>query len=325
MLNKFDSPRQKVDYPTEDLNNNRPCPEVLASQSGKGNTAIEYSLVGVSVLVVSVGLWMLVGANLKNQFLLLKTDMQMRGVGTLVQNIRQAVDNVNSVKTDDGRTINTTAPLSTGQAPTQTAGTSGNTAEISKALQNLSAKAVREDKMTDEQAANLDALSKQVLKMAEIQKAIEAAMVLVGDHTEALLTMQVQFEKKSYTVAELADMIGWKENKSGEGNPLRPDANANGPELNKLKELYQQAEENGALKDPAVQDLVSKLTDKVAKLSNISKEAQKEVTPVIPAAANSQYQESVASGCEKNQGVCKPNTTTTSGSTKQAGQAIGNQ
>ncbi len=274
---------------------------------------MEYTLVGASVLVATVGLWFLLGGYLKDIFLVIKADMGVRGVVSSLSGMVQGLDQLMDVKSTDGRTIDT--GLEFGAPTTQTVGTSGNTAEAYKNLRKLSEKAVGEGKMTQEEAANLDALAQQALKLAGIQKAIETAMAQVGLDNKALLAMQVQLEGESYTVAELAEMIGWKENTSGDGNPLVPDANANGAELNILKELYQEALASGALKDAGVKDLVSQLTGQVANFSDVSQNASDGVVIEAPQAAQEQYEEGVADQLGDG-------TTSTSGPSQQAGSGI---
>ena len=280
----------------------------------RGNIATEYSVVGASVLVATVGLWSLLGNGLTNVFTVLKTEMQVRGAVAMVSKFGQIIDNAVDIKGPDGRVIDSPLHL-TGAPPTQTAGTSGNTAEAYKQLKSLWAKAVEEGKMTEEEAANLDALAQQALKLAQIQKAIETAMHQVGSNNEQLLALQVQLDGKSYTVAQLAEMIGWKENNTGQWNPLVPDGNANGTELNRLKELYQQAEKGGALKDPAVKALVSQLTGQVANFSDVSQDASDGVVAEAPEAAQQQYEEGVADQLGDG-------TTSTSDDSEQAGEAI---
>lgn len=281
--------------------------------ASRGNTAMEYSLVGASILVATVGLWFLLGGSLKDIFSVIKADMQVRGMLSGFSGMIQGLDQLTDVRSTDGRTIDTGFEF--GAPTTQTVGTSGNTAEAYKNLRKLSENAVAEGKMTQEEAANLDALAQQALKLAGIQKAIETAMAQVGLDNKALLAMQVQLEGESYTVAELADMIGWKENTSGDGNPLVPDANANGAELNILKELYQEALASGALKDPGVQELVSQLTGQVANFSDVSQNASDGVVVEAPEAAQQQYEEGVAEQLGDG-------TTSTSGPSQQAGSGI---
>lgn len=283
-------------------------------RSRRGSTATEYSLVGASVLVATLGLWFLLGGGISQVFTVLKAEMQARGMVAMFAKFGQTIDNAMDVKGPDGRVIDSPLDL-TGAPPTQTAGTSGNTAEAYKQLKALWAKAVKEGKMTEEEAANLDALAQQALKLAQIQKAIETAMHQVGTNNEQLLSLQVQLDGKSYTVAQLAEMIGWKENNTGQGNPLVPDANANGAELNMLKELYQQAEKDGALKDPAVKASVSQLTGQVANFSDVSQNASDGVVVSAPEAAQQQYEEGVADQLGDG-------TTSTSDGSEQAGEAI---
>ncbi len=280
----------------------------------RGNTATEYSLVGASVLVATVGLWFLLGGGLSKAFAVLKAEMQVRGIVVGFAKFGQTIGNAMDVKGTDGRVIEV-GPQFLGAPTTQTAGTSGNTADAYKQLKALWAKSVEEGKMTEEEAANLDALAQQALKLAQIQKAIETAMAQVGYDNEILLSLQVQLDGEGYTVAQLAEMIGWKENTTGEGNPLIPDSNANGLELNKLKELYQQAEKDGALNDPAVKALVSQLTEKVADFSDVSQDASDDVVIEDPTAAQEQYEENV----EEQLG---DGTTSTSDGTQDAGEDI---
>ncbi len=284
-----------------------------SATASRGNTAMEYSLVGASILVATVGLWFLLGGSLRDIFSVIKADMQVRGMLSGFSGMIQGLDQLTDVRSTDGRTIDTGFEF--GAPTTQTVGTSGNTAEAYKNLRKLSENAVAEGKMTQEEAANLDALAQQALKLAGIQKAIETAMAQVGLDNKALLAMQVQLEGESYTVAELADMIGWKENTSGDGNPLVPDANANGAELNILKELYQEALASGALKDPGVQELVSQLTGQVANFSDVSQNASDGVVVEAPEAAQQQYEEGVAEQLGDG-------TTSTSGPSQQAGSGI---
>ena len=155
----------------------------------------------------------------------------------------------------------------------ETSGANGTTDHISLALEDLAKKLRDAGEITEEQAAALVELANQGHRMAAIQRTIEQGIDAANKAGIPISEYVVTFEGQEIPLRNLANRVGMLRStedaitKAGYNILSVPDEFANDPahwpnigrDLGKLRELYLAANKDGALNNPLINQIVTKM------------------------------------------------------------------
>ena len=163
------------------------------------------------------------------------------------------------IKLSDGSLVNLTqAPVNLPKL-VETVGANGTTDKLAFALEDLTRALAKSGKLNEEQANTLLELANQGHHMAAVQKYIETS-VETGITDELIpedAALGSDYERSRTNEAAMGFLTRGNEDVSDEFS------DPPGWELRKLQALYLTARENGALDEPAVKEIVTKMTSDI--------------------------------------------------------------
>ena len=153
-----------------------------------------------------------------------------------------------------------------------TLGANGTTFELAKQLKAMAAKMLASGEITETEANKLYMLANQGYRLADLEKQVEEASKRNGS-TGAFLGSSITFDSKSYTMPEVASLIGF-----GTPTELRQDIVANNnymletkdasPETLAFINLYQDAISGPNLQNSPAKGVVSQLSSEISYLTD---------------------------------------------------------
>lgn len=235
-------------------------------QSAYGNAIVEYLLPATVVTVASISVIIAIGSGLNTQFGLVKSDAQSKASNaqTQIQN-QQTLQNgfkptASSVL--QGKGIQPSAMLINGVANVvQTVGANGGTDMLATTLDNYIQYLEQNSNLTPAQINQLSQLANAGHELASEEKALQDALNS-GQST-------VTYNGQTYSIADYQAQFGFNTTGWNNDDILNQGSGANS-KLAPFINLYQQAQADGALNDPAVASVVKFLSSQIAALNQIS-------------------------------------------------------
>jgi len=243
-----------------------------------GNTIVEYTLIGIAVIVVSIGALNLLGQSIHGAFAAVKGSMEnsiQSSNSAIAQHASAKANFVAGVSSQITINANTPSVLSGSLASlVQTSGANGATAALSLQLQTLANQLLSEGKISQDEANKLLALANQGFIIASLESQIEAASKSAASNQDFLNTT-INFQGTSYLVKDAANLIGF----SSPGNPTTDlSANSNymlqtntaSPQTLAFLNLYQQAINSPELTTAGAVASVQQLSAQISYLSDVT-------------------------------------------------------
>jgi Flp pilus assembly pilin Flp len=239
---------------------------MMASPARRGNTIIEYLLIGALCCCVAISGLGSLGKNFRNMFAKTQAvvalqfnassnqaDPQMDGLPA----IAGGGADIDAATKDNIAEAELMNPLDN-SALVEVGGANGATNVLSDRLQKIAELKLKQKKLTPEQAQSLIDLADQRHKLAEI-------MALIND---AGTSGQVLYNGSLYNRQGLADLINTvnvsAEDPSGLPLLLHPDPTTQGEAILKFSTLYQQALSMGAVGEGDMAAILQQLSDNIA-------------------------------------------------------------
>lgn len=153
-----------------------------------------------------------------------------------------------------------------------TLGANGTTFELSSQLKAIADKLRSSGEITDAEANKLVALANQGFRLAELEKKVEEASKRSGS-TQGFLQSSIQFDGKSYTMPEVAGLIGFgtptdlTQDIKNNSNYMLETSNAS-PETLAFITLYQDAISGANIQNSEAKGIVSQLSSEISYLTD---------------------------------------------------------
>ncbi len=154
----------------------------------------------------------------------------------------------------------------------ETTGTNGATLVLLAQLDTIIAELSKDPNASPQQLAYLQTLANQGHRIAQIEGLLENTMNSATSVNE-LRSTRINFDGTSYRVSDLSYLIGWHGGAGEQSyptdvyNPL--DAANTGTELGAFINLYHQAAAAGVLNDPAINSVVTELSNEISYLTEV--------------------------------------------------------
>lgn len=226
----------------------------------KGNSILEYTVVGFLMVAVCVGVLMSLGKQMNTLIGDLKTDMkehkaiaaQVNAEGYIQKSSMGLKESMNTyfvgLNQEDEKLLqkNFSGKL-------QTLGANGTTELLAKQIALLAKSLYEKGEITEEQRQTLLELANKGHDMAHVEGLVEDFVELAGDRQKEFSSKTYEFQGKQYTPMELVQMVGYVGSYSSD---LLRETPGGGALLTDFQRLYQEADKNGSLSNPAMKSLV---------------------------------------------------------------------
>lgn len=240
---------------------------------GRGNTLLEYGLIGVLIVLVCITAIQFLGSSLDSAMAAIKHDMQTKNEAAMSAWV------ASKVAQGQGGTLSASdqAILESSLASKlQTTGANGSTEILAKQLEDAAKQLLKDGKIDQTQYDVLMKLANQGHKMAQIQGMISDAMNYANGDVNLFNSMSFQFEGKTYSAQELAVMVGFNgpspEALSGSDLLAMPTGGTTGAAVGGFLSLYQEALSSGALNDPLAKATVDSASTQIASLGELTED-----------------------------------------------------
>lgn len=239
----------------------------------KGNTSVEYALIGCLILVVGLAAWQMFGSNFNTAIAGIKGDMDAKR--------ESAVAAWLSTKTKNGQLTGLSASeqailQESLTSKLQTTGANGSTEVLAKQLELAAEQLLKDGKIDQSQYDILMKLSNEGHKIAKIQGLIGDAMKYANGDVAMFNNMSFTFEGQSYTATQLAKMIGFNGPAPADFATAdilsSPTGGTTGSTVGNFLNLYNQALSSGALSDPMAKSTVDSASVQIASMGELTED-----------------------------------------------------
>lgn len=242
-----------------------------------GATILEYTLVGMLLLVASLASWQLLSSNILNSVKIVKQDMLQKNKTTISYAQRQAkllaainefkdatdhkINQVNTqfCNTNTGSCTSIESSIDSKEA-IETLGANGSISLMGDKFVLLGAQLLASGKINEVQAGVFNDLANQAYKLGSISGTIEQIAKNCNSDTSCFATTTVSYNGQQMTASQLSNLIGYKPTANG--------GTANNPEVDNLWNIYKNLPPT-VWTDPALKETVTTLSMQVAQTTNL--------------------------------------------------------
>lgn len=239
----------------------------------KGNTIIEYSIISILVIVVSISGLTFVGTRLNSQF----QGIKKPATSGVKSPLAAHMDSLNAAglsgtgltQQANGISISSNIAYSDIATKVQTAGANGTTTLLANSIEQIGKEQLASGQIDEKQYNQLIALANQGYRLAAIQAAIETAVANTRKTGFLFKNVMVTVDGKTQPIIDWCRSIGFS---AAYEKGLLPDPLTNpdhpGKELQQFLELYNQAQSSGALSVPTIDSAVTTMSTQIATISD---------------------------------------------------------
>lgn len=238
---------------------------------------MEYTLVGMLLLVASLASWQLLSNNIFNSVKTVKHDMQQKNKATAsyaqrqakliaaIKEFKEATDHkVSQVNTQfcNANTGSCTSIENSidSKAAIETLGANGSINLMGDKFVLLGAQLLASGKIDEAQASIFNDLANQAYKLGSISGTIEQIAQNCNSDTSCFATTTVSYNGQQMTASQLSNLIGYKPTGNGD--------TTNNPEVDNLWNIYKNLPPT-VWTDPALKETVTSLSLQVAQTTNL--------------------------------------------------------
>jgi hypothetical protein len=243
----------------------------------QGVTILEYTLVGMLLLVASLAGWQLLSSNIFNSVQIVKQDMRQKNKATASYAQRQAklLATINEFKAATDHKINQVntqfCNANTGscssiensidaKAAIETLGANGSINLMGDKFALLGAQLLASGKIDEAQAGIFNDLANQAYKLGAISGTIEQIAKNCNSDTSCFTTTTVSYNGQQMTASQLSNLIGYQPTDNGN--------TTNNPEVDNLWNIYKNLPPT-VWTDPALKETVTSLSMQVARTTDL--------------------------------------------------------
>lgn len=240
----------------------------------KGNTLVEYVLIGLFLTILCIAAMQVVGTGLNTAMAKVRDDLAAHKQGAVAALLKKnsQLNGYNAALTQAQlEQLEMSLPNKL-----QTTGANGSTVILANQIASAAALSLSEGKIDQAQYDALMQLANQGHKMAKIEAMVESALKLANGNMDTFNTMTFVIEGKTYTASELAysvGSLGLNPQNLGEQSILNASNASPQAEMQKFLDLYNQVTTSGALSDPVISSSVQSASTQIAMLGELTEDA----------------------------------------------------